>query len=112
MDKAKALAQKYGFEKVTVDYQNVLRDREIDRSYILDAVEQSLGPEKPAEVTGYARRKVVAFLSSLRKGKHEPFALTGKGTNIRVEGKTLHGFAVMSEDQVVHMAAFREAGNA
>ena len=75
-------------------------------------MEQSLGPAKPADGTKDAKRKAVAFLRSLRTGKHAPFAATGKGTNIRVEGKTFHGFAVMHADQVVHLAAFREAGTA
>lgn len=82
------------------------------RSYLLDAVEQSLANEKPADVTKDAKRKAVAFLRSLRTGTHAPFAATGTGTNIRVDGKTVHGFAVLHADQVVHLAAFREAGPA
>jgi hypothetical protein len=64
------------------------------------------------QLKGDTKRKAVAFLRSLRTGTHAPFAATGTGTNIRVDGKTVHGFAVMHADQVVHLAAFREAGPA
>ena len=77
------------------------------RSYILDAIEKSFDKNKKAAV-GDSRKKAAAFLSSVGKLKPEVFPSTGKGMNIRFEGKSSNGFAALDGDQVVHLAAFHE----
>jgi hypothetical protein len=77
------------------------------RSYVLDAIEKSFDKNKKAQV-GDSRKKAAAFLASVGKLKSEVFPSTGKGMNIRFEGKTSNGFAALDGDQVVHLAAFHE----
>ena len=77
------------------------------RSYILDAIEKSFDKNKKAPV-GDSRKKAAAFLASVGKLKAEVFSSTGKGMNIRFEGKSSNGFAALDGDQVVHLAAFHE----
>jgi len=77
------------------------------RSYILDAIEKSLDKNQKVPV-GDSRKKVVSFLASVGKLKPEVFPSTGKGMNIRFEGRASNGFAALDGDQVVHLAAFHE----
>jgi len=75
------------------------------RSYILDAIEQSYD-KKAKKPAGDPRRKASLFLSGIKKLKAAAYPATGKGVNLRLEGKTSAGFAALDGDQVVHMAAF------
>jgi hypothetical protein len=77
------------------------------RSYILDAIEKSSDKNKKSPV-GDSRKKAAAFLAGVGKLKPEVFPSTGKGMNIRFEGKSSNGFAALDGDQVVHLAAFHE----
>jgi len=76
------------------------------KSYILDAIEHAFVNKKIA-VAGEPRRKAAAFLAGVRRLEPEAFPSTGKGVNVRFEGKASNGFAALDGDQVVHMAAFR-----
>ena len=76
------------------------------KSYILDAIEQAFINKKAAEAEE-PKREAATFLASIEKLKIEAFPSTGKGINVRLEGKTSNGFAALDGNQVVHMAAFR-----
>jgi hypothetical protein len=76
------------------------------RSYVLDAIEQSYEKNLKA-AAGDPKRKAATFLAGIRRLKPEAFPSTGKGVNVRFEGKASYGFAALDGDQVVHVAAFR-----
>lgn len=78
------------------------------RSYVLDAIEKSFDKKAKKASVGDSRKKAAAFLASVGKLKPEVFSSTGKGMNIRFEGKSSNGFAALDGDQVVHLAAFHD----
>ena len=76
--------------------------RKVVRSYALDAIQagESSGDVPSAE----AARE---FLAELAGGRAETFPAVGQGHDVRITGERLTGAALVVDDRVVHLCAFR-----
>lgn len=76
-------------------------------SYALDAIERRAHGEKPVsqEVCGQIR----AFLEGLKTCEFSAFPSVGLGTDVRIKGKDVTGFALVHEGVVVHLSVFSQA---
>lgn len=72
------------------------------RSYALDAIETAGAEHPPAE-----REVAVGFLDQVRAAKGEVFPAVGLGEDLRLEGPTLSGGALVLDGVLVHLCAFR-----
>ena len=85
------------------EHPEVLRKmlRKVVRSYALDAIQAGESREVPS-VT--AARE---FLTQLADGRGETFPAVGLGRDVRITGDRLTGAALVVDDRVVHLCAFR-----
>jgi hypothetical protein len=77
---------------------------ELVKSYALDAIDA--GAEAKATPSDQARR----FLASAAKAKTESHRSVGLGENLTLESRIAAGAALVHEDRVVHLSAFRKTG--
>jgi hypothetical protein len=75
--------------------------RKVVRSYALDAIQAGESSEVPSAKT--ARE----FLTELADGRAETFPAVGLGQDVRITGNRLAGAALVLDDRVVHLCAFR-----
>jgi len=103
------------------------------KSYVLDALEQSRVSEKradqgvspesdetegkksaqdkatePRENGAELIEEVKEFLKQVNLSKKESFKSVGEGNDLRFESRSLNGFALVNEKEVIHMAAFAD----
>lgn len=95
------------------DSQNIAREYlpKVIRSYALDAIAQrapratraaSKAVRKPLEV------EVVELLDQVSAAEFESFPAVSLGTDVRIDSRDLAGAALVRDDQVVHLSAFRK----
>ena len=85
------------------------------RGYILDALDHNrtskheTEPEKP-EGNGVKELQDQAktFLGRIKRSKKEVYKSVGEGEEFRFGNKQVNGFALINNEEVVHMAAFAE----
>lgn len=94
------------------DSQNIAREYlpKVIRSYALDAIAQR---SPRAARAGAIRRKpleveVVELLDQVSSADAESFPAVGVGTDVRIDSRELAGAALVRDDQVVHLSAFRK----
>ncbi len=75
--------------------------RKVVRSYALDAIQAGESSEVPS---AKAARE---FLTELADGRAETFPAVGLGQDVRITGNRLTGAALVVDDRVVHLCAFR-----
>ncbi|MBW2618371.1 MAG: hypothetical protein JRC92_05810 [Deltaproteobacteria bacterium] len=78
------------------------------KSYALDAIDwldQGKGD-------GVRPDKVRRFLTSVGKSKGEGHPSVGVGTSVRFESRTVSGAALVEEERVLHLSAFRKKDSA
>jgi hypothetical protein len=86
------------------------------RGYILDALnrgrivrEPTSSADKTEQSTGKILIKEVnEFLKKIEVSKKESFKSVGEGDELRFGNKQVNGFALVNNDEIVHMAAFAE----
>jgi hypothetical protein len=95
-----------GFE--LFEHPDVLRKmlEKIVRSYALDAIEVR---ETEALPTSKAVR---AFVDEVADGRYEAFPGVGLGEDVRITGDRVTGAALVANDRVVHLCAFRNEDEA
>ena len=71
-------------------------------SYAMDAIESRSGSAVPP-----VEEAVRRFIEEMKQGVAEQYPALGMGTDIRINGPALAGGALVVEDRVVHLAAFR-----
>ena len=71
------------------------------RSYAIDAIETVRAKTKAVRV-----QQVEAFIEAVAAATPERFPAIGLGTDVRFEGPSLTGGALVTEDAVIHLAAF------
>jgi hypothetical protein len=78
------------------------------KSYALDAIDSGAEAKEPARAapSDQARR----FLASTAKAKTEFHRSVGLGETLTLESRTAAGAALVHEDRVVHLSAFRKTG--
>lgn len=95
------------------DSQNIAREYlpKVIRSYALDAIAHrssrrshagTAASRKPLEV------EVVELLDQLSSAEAESFPAVGVGTDVRIDSRELAGAALVRDDAVVHLSAFRK----
>lgn len=94
------------------DSQNVAREYlpKVIRSYALDAIAQrsprargvTSNGRKPLEV------EVVQLLDQVSSADSESFPGVSVGTDVRIDSREIAGAALVRDDQVVHLSAFRK----
>jgi hypothetical protein len=75
------------------------------RSYALDALDASVSPEQEAPELSVGDAE--AFLNAVKDAELKSFPAVGEGQDARLTGSGLTGAALMTEDRVVHLGAFR-----
>jgi len=86
------------------------------RGYILDALDQGKISEKhktrsPEMVRSSAKElqdQAKVFLGRIKSSKKEVYKSVGEGDELRFGNKQVNGFALINNEEVVHMAAFAE----
>jgi hypothetical protein len=88
------------------EHSDVLRKmlRKIVRSYALDAIESGKSDTVPAA------EKAREFVTEVGEGRIEVFPAVGLGEDARVLGRRVNGAALVTDDRVVHLCAFRTDG--
>ncbi|RZB36278.1 MAG: hypothetical protein SRB2_02103 [Desulfobacteraceae bacterium Eth-SRB2] len=74
------------------------------KSYALDALDSRDASQKESVPPNKARR----FIESTLKSKGENHPSIGLGTNITFEFRTVSGAALVNDDQVLHLSAFKK----
>ncbi|MEF9438116.1 MAG: TIGR02452 family protein, partial [Candidatus Mariimomonas ferrooxydans] len=84
-------------------YQSLLR------GYILDALDMDMtGTKTPLKKKTDLKKKAETFLEGLRTAKRSAFKSVGEGDDLRLEGNSANGFALVHNNKIVHLAAFAE----
>lgn len=52
------------------------------------------------------KSKADLFLNDIRTARKESFKSVGEGLDIRLESNNVKGFAIVNNDEIVHIAAF------
>jgi hypothetical protein len=93
-----------GFE--LFEHPDVLRKmlRKIVRSYALDAIQARESDSTPTT------KAAEAFLAEVADGRIESFPAVGLGEDARISGRRVTGAALVADDRVVHLCAFRTNG--
>jgi hypothetical protein len=93
-----------GFE--LFEHPDVLRKmlRKIVRSYALDAIQSGVSDRTPTA------KAAQSFLAEVADGRIESFPAVGLGEDARISGRRVTGAALIADDQVVHLCAFRTNG--
>jgi ARG/rhodanese/phosphatase superfamily protein len=76
-------------------------------SYALDAIDQ-YNPQKEIKVH---KSQVTDLLKSAQSAQIESRPSVGLGTDLRLEARKLTGFALATEDQILHLAVFARPAN-
>lgn len=76
------------------------------RSYAMDAAEVT----KPNSVPP-VEQAVRQFIEDMKAAATEQFKALGEGNDIRIEGQSIAGGALVHEDRIVHLAAFKVEGH-
>ena len=76
------------------------------QSYGLDALDRDRG-EKSGEKAACGLKDVDGFLKSITDAEAEEFDAVGEGRDVRLSGKELTGAALIVDNRVIHMSAFR-----
>ena len=71
------------------------------RSYALDAIQTGESGDVPSAKTAQE------FLTELAEGRAETFPAVGLGQDVRITGDRLTGAALVVDDRLVHLCAFR-----
>jgi hypothetical protein len=79
--------------------------QKLTESYALDAIDSS---ETEKKSKGY-KRDAEKLLKKAAGGRVEPHASVGLGTDCRLESKSLTGFALAHENQILHFSVFARA---
>jgi len=74
------------------------------KSYTLDALDSPKKQQRESVPPDNARR----FLTSATKSKGENHPSLGLGTNVTFESRIVSGAALVEEDRVLHLSAFRK----
>lgn len=93
-----------GFE--LFEHPDVLRKmlRKIVRSYALDAIQSGDSDRTPTA------EAAEAFVAEVADGRIESFPAVGLGEDARISGRRVTGAALVADDRVVHLCAFRTNG--
>jgi hypothetical protein len=85
------------------EHPDVLRRmlRKIVRSYALDAIQAAESESMPTV------EAAAAFTDEVAQGRIESFPAVGLGEDIRISGPQVTGAALVADDRVVHLCAFR-----
>jgi hypothetical protein len=86
------------------------------RGYILDAIDQGRTSNrhetKSSEVGGYSARELQdqakVFLGRIKRSKKEVYKSVGEGDEFRFVNKQVNGFALVNNEEVIHVAGFAE----
>lgn len=86
------------------------------RGYILDALDQDRARKRKASIKGQTEQaeketlieEVNKFFKKIETAKKDSFKSVGEGDELRFGNKRINGFALVNNDEVVHMAAFAE----
>ena len=79
------------------------------RSYALDAIEASQTTPVPALAQPLlSQRDAAAFLTSVTEANVSQFPAIGEGQDLRLNGNGISGAALLANDRIVHLAAFRQ----
>ena len=86
------------------------------RGYILDALNRGRIVREPAFSEGETEQsagknlidEVNEFLKKVETAKKESFKSVGEGDELRFGNKQVNGFALVNNEEIVHMAAFAE----
>jgi flavodoxin len=86
------------------------------RGYIFDALDQDRAGRKKESLKSQTEQaeikklmeEVNTFLKNLETAKKESFKSVGEGNEFRFGNKQVNGFALVNNEEVVHMAAFAE----
>jgi hypothetical protein len=88
--------------------------RKLLRGYILDALDQKAADAaQKAEGSAQAKGEKLAneaaeFLRRVTSARKETYKSVGSGDELRFGNRFTNGFALVNNDEVVHMAAFAE----
>jgi hypothetical protein len=93
-----------GFE--LFEHPDVLRKmlRKVVRSYALDAIQAGESNCAPTA------KAATEFLAEVADGRIETFPAVGLGEDARIRGRRVTGAALVADDRVVHLCAFRTEG--
>lgn len=88
------------------EHPDVLRKmlRKVVRSYALDAIQAGESDTTPTP------KAAGAFLTEVADGRIESFPAVGLGEDARISGRRVTGAALVADDRVVHLCAFRTEG--
>jgi hypothetical protein len=86
------------------------------RGYILDALDNDRASERQKtesakqDVTAHKelQEQAKAFLGRIKRSRKEVYKSVGEGDEFRFGNKQVNGFALVNNEEVVHMAAFAE----
>lgn len=77
------------------------------KGYILDALDRNVkNRETASKKEDNAKEKAELFLDGLKTVRKEVFKSAGEGEDIRLEDKNSSGFALVHNNNVIHIAAF------
>ena len=93
-----------GFE--LFEHPDVLRKmlRKVVRSYALDAIMAGESDRTPTV------KAATEFLAEVADGSIETFPAVGLGEDARIRGRRVTGAALVADDRIVHLCAFRTDG--
>ncbi|MBU0515471.1 MAG: hypothetical protein KJ621_11925 [Proteobacteria bacterium] len=77
-------------------------------SYALDAIDWLRGEEHRSPVSEQAKR----FLASISEAKADSYPSVGLGENIRFETRTVSGAALVEDERLLHLTAFKKENGA
>jgi hypothetical protein len=79
------------------------------RGYILDALDRALVGDKASPPRkALTPEEVGRFLKKVAQCKKEEFKSVGEGHDVRLGSRSLNGFALVNNGEVIHVAAFAE----
>ncbi len=90
--------------------------RKLLSGYILDALDQDRASDKQKEEDGKVeesaskqlKEQVKAFLDTIKRSKKDVYKSVGEGNEFRFGNKQVNGFALVNNEEVLHVAAFAE----
>ncbi|MEO7647174.1 MAG: DUF6569 family protein [Gemmatimonadaceae bacterium] len=93
------------------DSQNIAREYlpKVIRSYALDALAHPSARTIAANLRGAAAADVLDLLEQMCKADTATFPAVGIGTDVRIDSHDLAGAALVRDESVVHLSAFRKS---